>query len=743
MLVPAVLATLVAAGAPMGARKPAWTPVGLAGGGSMYSIAGSPHDPKLMMLSCDMSGAYISRDGGRHWRMIHHGQLRGCTYCPPLFHPVKKNVIYAVSGWGSRLKVSTNQGRTWQDFVADPPWRGRLRGMYIDPGNPRRFFAGTEAGLWLSPDGGRRWQRCRGVTGAYLGICAIRGRRSAYAVGTDQGVFRSDNGGKTFQPSSAGLPKRKLTAFAGGSNRQVTMLYAAVECKVERGRLTGGVYLSKDGGASWQRALHKDLNTQTKRSSRWAHGDIPQYRFLLTTDKLPRRVYVYCPGTSYFPPNHHTIYRSDNAGKSWKAVFYSDPRFKRQYNVEDDRLTLSIGQRYQSAPYSLTVNPAYPDTLMMTTDMLVFYTHDGGRRWQVSQGRGPVKFGKNLAWPGNGLVVTTTWNYYIDPFAPKRHYICYTDIGFARSLDAGKTWIWEGYRLPWRNTVYELAFDPAIKGKIWGAFSNTHDIPNYNVIGGRHRVIMQGGVALSTDYGQTWKKSGLPEAPCVSVVLDPKSPKNRRTLYAAVFEKGVYKSTDDGRSWTRKGRGLGARQNLRCCKLVLHKDGTLFNLITAKRLGKDNFEGEGVGLYRSTDGAETWQKINQSQPLRWPKDFAVHPGDSRIILVGAGSIRGWPQAGLYRTINGGKTWKRIARKGNEHFGAAFHPKRKNWLYMTLTEGAPEAGLYLSRNNGRTWEPFTQLPFSNIHRVHFDPKDDRHIILTTFGGSVFKGPAVPR
>jgi hypothetical protein len=75
--------------------------------------------------------------------------------------------------------------------------------------------------------------------------------------------------------------------------------------------------------------------------------------------------------------------------------------------------------------------------------------------------------------------VTTTWHHYVDPFEPSRHYIAYTDIGFARSLDGGKTWIWweDSKAAPWRNTCYELAFDPDIPGKIWGAFSNVHDIP--------------------------------------------------------------------------------------------------------------------------------------------------------------------------------------------------------------------------------------------------------------------------
>ena len=58
---------------------------------------------------------------------------------------------------------------------------------------------------------------------------------------------------------------------------------------------------------------------------------------------------------------------------------------------------------------------------------------------------------------------------------------------------------------------------------------------------------MQGGVAVSDDFGISWRKLDLPSAPGISVVLDAASPSNRRVLYASLLEKGVYKSTDGGK----------------------------------------------------------------------------------------------------------------------------------------------------------------------------------------------------
>ncbi|MHC4355001.1 MAG: WD40/YVTN/BNR-like repeat-containing protein, partial [Planctomycetota bacterium] len=246
--------------------------------------------------------------------------------------------------------------------------------------------------------------------------------------------------------------------------------------------------------------------------------------------------------------------------------------------------------------------------------------------------------------------------------------------------------------------------------------------------------------------GASWKHEteGIPPRPVTSIVLDPGSPANSRTLYAGVFMAGVYKSTDDGKTWKLKKKGLGYPKNMRVYRVILHKDGTLFAIICAKRpaYGKPLMT-EGVGLYRSRDGAETWEKVNASRLFLYPKDFEVHPENSDIILLGAcDANRQDDSGGLHRSDEGGKTWRRIGRAGRQTFGGYFHPKHEGWIYMTLTEGAPGAGLWLTRDEGGTWEEFSGLPFSNVQRVVFDPSNDDLVYVTTFGGSVWRGPVSP-
>ncbi len=239
----------------------------------------------------------------------------------------------------------------------------------------------------------------------------------------------------------------------------------------------------------------------------------------------------------------------------------------------------------------------------------------------------------------------------------------------------------------------------------------------------------------------------LPESPILSIVVDPISPQGKRALYAAVYDHGVFKSADDGKTWTNLSDGLGDPTNLRVCRLQLHRDGTLFALVTGMRVPANGpFTSHGVGLYRSTDGARHWEEVNASQPLLYPKDFTVDPDDSRIIYIGASDLSGSQpdreQGGLYRSINAGKTWRRILRKRPTHFGAYLHPHRKGWIYATATgwSGAADGGLWLSKDNGATFEAIKSFPFSQVQRVEFDPADDDVIYVSTFGASVWKGPA---
>jgi len=736
--------------APVSPAGISWEPVGLSGGGGMFSPSISPADPNLMMLNCDMSAAYLSEDGGRHWRMIHHAQLRSDTHCRPAFSPHNPNIIYASSS--GRLRISRDRGRTFSPIgdLADSLY-GEIA---ISPSAADVMLAGMRnGGCRISRDAGLTWAPCAGPEGQVLGFHFDRTNKGRILfAATDKGIWRSDDGGQTWARKTDGLPSTNIRGFAGGSNEAggPVVLYCTLPSQDKDGVLTGGVFRSLDRGQNWQPAMGDGINTETKTADQWAYGPIAQYRQVLTSDVKPLTVYVLNTSTGFHPPYHETVYRSDDGGRTWRATFFQDPRFKR-YNVAPNYVTASTGQSFKGgdAPFGAAICNSDPDRLILVWSQS-YITHDGGDSWfngdtYVVPGQNA---GPGCAWACTGLVVTTTWNYYVDPFEANRHYIAYTDIGFARSVDAGKTWIWwdKDSWAPWRNTCYEIAFDPDVPGMMWGAFSDVHDIPNDNIISERHGHDRPGGVCISRDFGASWQPEvkGIPPKPVTSIVLDPHSPRGARTLYAGVFDEGVYKSIDDGNTWRLKKTGLGDPKNMRVSRVVLHADGTLFAMVCAKRPAQGRpLISEGVGLYRSIDRAETWEKVNASRLLLYPKDFSVHPADSNVILVGAcDADREDRSGGLYRTDDGGRSWQRLGRQGRQTFGGYFHPKSEGWIYMTLTEGAPGAGLWLSRDHGQTWQAFDGLPFSNVQRVAFDPSDQCVMYVTTFGGSVWRGPIEP-
>ena len=211
------------------------------------------------------------------------------------------------------------------------------------------------------------------------------------------------------------------------------------------------------------------------------------------------------------------------------------------------------------APWSLGVAPADPNICYATDLFRTYRTLDGGLTWETVNS---VRVGDD-SWTTRGLDVTTNYGVHFDPFDARHLIISYTDIGAFQSHDGGASWTsaTNGVPTAWRNTTYWVVFDPKVKGRLWGAFSGTHDLPRPKMWRHRDTQTFTGGVGVSTDGGKTWPPSnqGMPSTSVTHLLLDPASPAASRTLYACGFGTGVYKSTDGGKSWTLKNRVSKAR----------------------------------------------------------------------------------------------------------------------------------------------------------------------------------------
>src|SRR5512134_4072045 len=89
------------------ARLDAWRVIGPGGGGTMRRPAISPHDPNVVMVGCDMTGAYVTADGGASWRMVNFGSVPTAF----AFDPSRPQTVYAGA---SAVYKSEDAGRTWR-----------------------------------------------------------------------------------------------------------------------------------------------------------------------------------------------------------------------------------------------------------------------------------------------------------------------------------------------------------------------------------------------------------------------------------------------------------------------------------------------------------------------------------------------------------------------------------------------------------------------------------------------------
>ena len=437
------------------------------------------------------------------------------------------------------------------------------------------------------------------------------------------------------------------------------------------------------------------------------------------------------------------IHRSDDAGVTWRPVVNDEPGAGSNLApgwIVADR----VWPAWSGASWGLAVSQSDPNQVLFTNEGEIYRTSDGGAFWTPiysSMEPGPVD-GSGRRSRSVGLEVTSSWQFTFDPHDLHRAYICYTDICFARSLDGGATWIHSTGGIPWANTVYQIAFDPTVPGLLYAACSDQHDIPHWTSIEG---PCAQGGVCVSRDWGATWMPlgRGLPNAPATSIVLDPRSPPHKRTLYVTQFGAGVYVSTDGGATWQPVATQFGRANNRHVYRLKLCSDGTLYCTITGRR-EELRFPVPG-GLYRSRDGGASWTDLTGDLELRWPGDVDTPANDSRTLYLGAASAPGYPQGGVYQSVDDGKTWRCVLRE--EQFpqelctyAHALFVTVDPLCSATVYAGASKHGLFVSRDAGKSWQEVPGIPFAACQRVGFDPGNAADLWVTTFGGGVWRGSA---
>lgn len=721
-------------------RFSAWKVVGQGGGGTMIAPTISPHDSSLVVEHCDMTGGYITHDNGDSWRMFN---LR-IGFEAFAFDPGNKNVIYATN---DALWRSEDQGKSWSMILPNPkrntvehqvgdhsdiffttddpsyPGSGSIFAVVVDPHDSNRIYIAftkrpSGSGVYVSNDRGASWKELAPLPEKAV-LLTMHGDHVVAVAG--KAAYEIDRQGKVTEGSA--LPGEILAASAAHVGK-ATWLYATTA--------KGRVFVSEDAGRVWREATPSLGMTPIR------------FHAIATSDRHGEVAYVgFRTGGKEIGDTAANLYngiaKTTDAGRTWKIVYKESTVPAKNLDgswIEARSAVPNTESIFSDAPWSLGVAPTDPNVVYATDLFRTYRSLDGGKWWKEVNSR---RVGKDT-WTTRGLDVTTIHGVQFDPFDVKHVFIDYTDVGLFQSADGGASWQSTSSGVPenWRNTTYWLAFDPAVKGLVWGGFSGTHDLPRPKMWRTRSPLRYNGGVAVSTDGGHHWTPSntGMPETAVTHILLDPSSPVGKRTLYATGFGRGVYKSVDNGKTWALKNDGITEAHPF-AWRLTQAKDGTLY-LVLARESEKHNPLKPGA-LYRSTDRAEHWTKMAMPDGVTGPTMLVIDPRDPERLYLTAWGREGTLVdigGGVFVTENGGKTWKPIFTKSQHVFDLAMDPHNPDILYNT---GFDEAA-YRSTDRGEHWSEIKGFNFKWGYRVIPDPADDAKIYITTYGGGLWHGPA---
>jgi photosystem II stability/assembly factor-like uncharacterized protein len=704
--------------------------IGQGGGGAMYYPTISPHDANTALIACDMTGAYITHDGGRSWRMFN---LRG-TAKFFVFDPIAANTMYAeVDG----LWRSTDGGESWkllypkpstiqriqmesdhadESIVAEPNALGTITALAIDPADSRTLYAAggspKEPAVFISRDFGETWHRGANLAETprhiWVDPHSPPSSRTLFLGGAHAVMVITRGGMKS-------LPALADTTFTDMSLGFDTGPQPGIYATSRQGAV-----VSTDGGATWNKCTLPG-----------AGGKI---RAVATSLHNPRTAYLSYSGLRLDGQTLLGVAKSADSGRTWQLVWKESTAAAP--NVHDAWITERFGPGWGENPLMLGVAEQDANLCYGTDFGRAMRTTDGGATWNAV-------YSKNLpggGWTTTGLDVTTSYGFHFDPFDAKRQFISYTDIGLFRSEDGGESWTSSTKGVPreWLNTTYWIEFDPKVRGRVWSVNSYTHDLPRPKMW--RHTSVQKykGGVCRSDDGGRTWVKSngGMDETAPTHILLDPDSPVNARVLYVAAFGRGVYKSTDGGETWSLKNKGITQKEPF-AWRLARSSDGTLYVLI-ARRSEDGSIGNAGDGaIYKSTDGAENWTPLTLPAGVNAPNGLAIDPKSTRRLYLAA-----WARSvgvhgeggGIYLSENGGETWRQVLDRDRHTYDVTLDPRDPNILYAS----GFESSTWRSADRGEHWNRIPGFNFKWGHRVVPDPASPTKIYVTTFGGGVWHG-----
>jgi photosystem II stability/assembly factor-like uncharacterized protein len=623
-----------------------------------------------------------------------------------------------------------------------PTTHHNVRDLSVDPRNADRLVVllgdlWTQAGIFLSIDGGRRWKKSLAASftgnGPFRAAGSLLARHPALpdvlmAVSEGTGGWRSNDHGVTWQEMPGLRDLMPTHLYFDPNNPKQLWLCASTYQGVIQGRklnAKAGFYRSKDGGATW-RQLSEQGPSEVLRAPKDRHllyGLWGDYGVCISRDEgqtwtpwndglpvQPEKIkeplgwffnftsFAAGPDFVLATTAKGWIYRQNDGSKIWSRV---DPvSFVNKYYGEIWHAALRdpMGQEGRgSATSAIMVDPRNPSRWFITDWFALYQTYDSGKNWNLSI---------------NGIEPTYIHGFQQDPVDPERIHLFMEDNGAFWSRDGGRRFhLGSGIT----KDVKRVAVSPqaphtmvAVGVDLSGAGAKSNQ------------------VYISHDRGLNWKPSPMNGLEALrthhgcSVIADPRSAAGFYITVAGPVGPGlggVYRSDDHGLSWIWMGQGLNYQNKPYFYDDIWH---------IGRELGVDA-SGRLVAFSHRQKLIHQWNP----QKMIWElcrTDFKGSPNDICPDPSRAGyfylAVEG---EGVFQTENAGKNWKILLIKSVRHLAIdLYRPER-------IAVGTPD-GVVLSENAGQSWRTLDRsLPSRDLNCVGFV---GNHLLAGSNGSGAF-------
>jgi hypothetical protein len=719
------------------------TATGLSSPSSVQALAADPTNASVVYVSL-FNSLYKSTDGGNNFSQINTLPVSFPSVNSVVFDPVTPSTMYL--GTGSGVFKSTDSGSTWitqNNFnVAGTPG---IRVLAIDPTTPLTIYAGTfNNGIFKSINGGGVWTAMNtgmgGPSPLNINTIAIDPSNTATIYtghGSSGGINKSTNGGTSWAPLTNGLPQFPVVNAMVVTSAAV---YAAFS--------NSGVLKSTNGGDSWTsantglwsssvRALVRNSSdpstlyagttsanfvTDAFVTKLNASGSGLLFSTLLggTNDESGNGIAVDTNGNIYVVGQTSSLnFPVANAIQSAPATNdgCSTNAFVTKYNPSVPSYVFSTylrgtqcdsasgvavdgsGNVYVTGSTNSTdfftlnaFQPALAGPGQFNSDAFVTkLTTDGAAIYSTYLG------GSNGTENGIGIAADASGNAYITGFTNSSNFPLQNAIqptfGANFSTDAFVTKInSQGSALVYStflggngaDTGRGIAVDSANNAYVTGSTTSL-DFP---VVAGTLRT--KSPMYKSIDAAANWTNDnfGFSSTAITSMVIDPQNPSN---IYAGT-QNGVFKSTNNGRTWTAKNNGLTTNLNVAAIVINPSTPSTLYVAIFGCC--------GGAGVYKTTNSGDTWNLKNTGIIFTDLMSLAIDPVTPNTLYLGVSFCCG-SGSHIYKTTDGGDQWSFTGTGPLAPVSLAVDPLNHTTLYAA--DSASPGGIFKSTDGSATWQ----------------------------------------